>query len=209
MKILSISDKIVPFLYSSQIREKFSDVEMVLACGDLPYYYIEYIFNALCVPTFFVRGNHDNLEEFSKAGVKRAPGGAVDLHRKVIYHQGLLLAGIEGSVRYRQGPFQHSQGEMWEYVLRMTPALMLNRLRHGRYLDIFISHAPPFGVHDRPDRAHRGIKAFCWLLRVFKPAYHFHGHIHVYRTFTQTVTRYEQTTVINTYGHRVTEIEVG
>jgi hypothetical protein len=58
------------------------------------------------------------------------------------------------------------------------------------------------------DLPHRGIKAFNWLDRVFKPVYHFHGHTHIYRNDTQTITRYFDTTVINTYGYKESIITI-
>jgi len=91
-------------------------------------------------------------------------------------------------------------------VLSLVPKLLLNRLRYGRYLDIFVSHAPPWGIHDRPDLPHQGIKAFRWFLKTFRPAYHFHGHVHVYRPDAITETRFHQTLVVNTYGYREMEI---
>jgi hypothetical protein len=84
---------------------------------------------------------------------------------------------------------------------------MLNRAIQGRFLDVFVSHAPPWGIHDQPDLPHQGVKAFLWLLRVFRPAYHFHGHIHIYRSDTVTKTRFLDTQVINTYGFLETTIE--
>ena len=88
------------------------------------------------------------------------------------------------------------------------PALLFNRIRHGRYLDVFVTHAPPWGIHDKSDRAHRGIKAFRWLLNAFQPRYHFHGHIHVYRPDTITETVFHNTRVLNTYGSLETELDL-
>lgn len=207
MKILAVSDVVLDQLYSPLIRERFPDVDLVLGCGDLPYYYVEYILTALNVPAYYVRGNHANVVEYSAAGQKTQPQGAVDLHRRVICHEGLLIAGIEGSLRYNKGPFQYSQAEMWEHALHFVPRLMYNRVRYGRFLDILITHASPWGIHDQPDRPHQGIKAFNWLLRTFKPRYHFHGHIHVYQSFVKTETTYFQTQVINAYGYRKVEVE--
>ena len=34
---------------------------LILACGDLPYYYLEYIVGLLDVPLFYVHGNHDKV----------------------------------------------------------------------------------------------------------------------------------------------------
>lgn len=204
MKILTLSDIPIQMIYSAQIRGLFPDVNLVLACGDLPYYYQEFVVSMLDVPLYYVRGNHDKVIEHNLHGPRSAPQGATDLHGRVIDYRGLLLAGIEGSLRYRSGPFQYSQNEMWYNVFNLVPGLMRNRVRYGRYLDVFVTHAPPKGIHDMSDLPHQGIEAFRWLLHVFKPAYHFHGHIHVYRPDTITETRFESTTVVNTYGFRTT-----
>ncbi|HEY5571905.1 MAG TPA: metallophosphoesterase [Anaerolineales bacterium] len=198
---LTLSDVLLRFIYSPQIRTRFSEVELVLGCGDLPYYYLEYIISSLDVPLYFVRGNHASIVEHTVAGPRSGPLGAVDLHRQVINHDGLLLCGVEGSLRYREGPFQYSQSQMWFHVLSLVPRLLLNRAIYGRYLDVFVSHAPPWGIHDKPDLPHQGIKAFRWLLKVFQPSYHFHGHIHVYHPDEVTETKFNETRVINTYGY--------
>jgi len=93
-------------------------------------------------------------------------------------------------------------------VLQDAPRLLLNRLRYGRYLDIFVTHASPWGIHDMPDLTHRGIKAFRWFLLVFHPTYHFHGHIHIYRPDTVTETVFGKTRVINTFGYRSMVMQV-
>ncbi len=209
MNVLTLSDILVPFLYSPRIKERFKDVDLAIDCGDLPYYYLEYIGDELKTDIFFVRGNHSKLEESTTAGPRRAPLGATDLHRRSLNYRGLLIAGVEGSLRYRIGPFQYSQSEMWGHVFSLIPALWINRLRFGRYLDVFITHAPPEGVHDQPDLPHQGIKAFRWMDKVFKPAYHFHGHIHIYRPDADLETKVDSTWVINTFGYRLTHITPG
>jgi Icc-related predicted phosphoesterase len=117
------------------------------------------------------------------------------------------LAGVEGSLRYRPGQFQYDQSEMWGHVFRLVPGLFSNKMRFGRFLDIFVSHAPPEGIHDMPDLPHQGIKAFRWLLKVFKPVYHFHGHVHIYRPETVSRSKFMETQVINSYGFVETNIE--
>lgn len=206
-KVLSLSDKQVNWIYSSQVKTRFADVDLILGCGDLTYYYLEYVVSMLDVPLFYVRGNHSNLVEHTTSGPKTHPQGGADLHRRLIVHNGLILAGIEGSLRYRKGPFQYSQVEMWGHVLRLVPGLLRNRAQYGRHLDIFVSHAPPWGIHDQPDLPHQGIKAFRWLLETFRPRYHFHGHIHIYRQDVQTITQFHSTTVINTYGFAETLVD--
>lgn len=208
MKVLSLSDQVLDFIYAPTVAERFAAVDLVFGCGDLPYYYLEYLVDVMNKPVFFVRGNHNVEVEIGAHGDRKSPWGAMDLHRKVVRHQGLLIAGFEGCLRYRPGPFMYTQGEMWNMVLGITPRLVLNRLRYGRALDVLVTHAPPRGIHDRPDLAHQGFNAFRWLLNVFKPRYHFHGHIHIYDRKTPVLTRFKDTLVVNTYGYRSTDLSI-
>jgi len=202
MKILTISDIIEPTLYSPLVRQRFSKIDLVIGCGDIPYYYPEYVASVLDAMLFYVRGNHDRVIEYTTGGERRAPMGGEDLHRRSVCFQDLLFAGVEGSLRYRPGPFQYTQSEMWQHVFFLVPALFRNKLIHGRYLDVFITHAPPRGIHDKEDLTHQGIDAFRWVLKVFQPAYHFHGHIHIYRPDEIVESLVGPTRVINTFGYK-------
>jgi Icc-related predicted phosphoesterase len=203
MKLLGISDTEIAFIYSRMVVERFPDVDIVIACGDLPYYYLEYIISMLNVPLYFVRGNHASKVEFGSTTNRTSPWGAVDLHERVLEDSsGLLLAGLEGCVTYNMGPYQYTQQQYWQKVFRLVPRMLINKARVGRYLDIFVSHAPPWKVHAMGDPAHLGVKAFNWLINTFKPSYHLHGHIHVYRQDTITSTLVGSTNVLNVYGYR-------
>ncbi len=208
LRILTLSDEVVKFIYSPAVREWFGDVDVIIGCGDLPHWYLEYVVSVLNKPLFFVRGNHTCVVEYSETGAHPVEQGGVNLHRRVVRYRGLLMAGVEGSVRYNRGLFQYTQAEMWGHVLRLVPALVRNRLRYGRYLDIFVTHAPPWGIHDARDPAHRGIKAFRWFVRTFRPAVHFHGHSHLYRPDAVRETRFHATRVINTYPYLETELKL-
>jgi uncharacterized protein len=209
LKVLSMADIQVPFLYSPRIKEVVKDIDLVIDCGDLPYYYLEYVLNALQVDLYFVRGNHSFLVEHTETGDLNQPRGGIDLHHRVLNARGLLIAGVQGSLRYRPGPFQYTQDEFWWFVFSLIPSLLRNRMRFGRYLDVFVTHAPPWGIHDQEDLPHQGIHAFRWFDRVFQPGVHLHGHIHVYRPDTATVTQFGKTQVINTFGYRITEMTPG
>lgn len=207
LRVLTLSDEVVKFIYSPAVRKRFGGVNMIIGCGDLPREYLEYVVSVLNRPLFFVRGNHTSIVEYSETGHRPVEHGGVNLHRRVVNYRGLLLAGVEGSVRYNRGPIQYTQAEMWGHVARLVPALLRNRILYGRYLDIFVTHAPPWGIHDQPDPAHRGIRAFRWLVRVFRPTVHFHGHSHVYRPDTITETLFHGTRIINTYPYRETLVQ--
>lgn len=203
LHLLGLSDVEVGFIYSPMVAERFQNIDLILSCGDLPYYYLEYVVSMLNVPMYYVRGNHANKVEFTTAGERTSPWGAVNLHRRVIEDDtGLLLAGLEGSLQYNEGPYQYSQQEYWFMVFSLVPRLFYNKIRFGRYLDILITHAPPWKIHDQSDRPHQGIKAFRWLIEVFKPTYALHGHIHVYRNDTITQTELGSTKVINVFGFK-------
>ena len=207
MKALLLSDIVIPFIYSPQIKERFADVDLIIGCGDLPYYYQEYVLSLLDVPLYYVRGNHSKEIEFSTGAARSSPMGGVDLHRQVVVENGMIFAGVDGSLRYRDGPYQYSQAGMWMHVFHLVPLLLANRLAYGRYLDVFITHAPPWHIHDAEDLPHRGIKAFRWFIHVFKPAFLFHGHIHLYHPDSVVETQVGATRIINAFGWREVEIQ--
>ena len=204
MKILTVSDKESTNIYHNNIKQHFYNIDLAISCGDLSYYYLEYIISALDIPLYFVRGNHAKKIEYGSAGPRTAPWGGFDLHRKVIRDQktGLILCGIEGSLRYNYGDHQYTQQQMWALVLQLVPALMINKARFGRYFDILVTHAPPWGIHDQEDTAHQGVKAFRWLIETFKPSCHVHGHIHIYHPKVIYQTLLGNTLIVNTYGYR-------
>jgi len=203
MKILAVSDRVVPELSGADLRQQFADVDTVLSCGDLPYSYLQRIGNTLGVPGFYVHGNHDQPEYLSTGNTLLEPGGWVNLDGRLVQAKGLLLAGLEGSIRYRPGaPFQYTEGEMALKIWRLVPSLVMNWLRRGRYLDILVSHAPPFGIHDGADPAHRGFRALRRFVAWFRPRYLLHGHQHTCAEDAWQ-TRYLSTEVLNVHPFRV------
>ena len=202
-RVLAISDVVEPLIYNNHIRERFKHVDLVLSCGDLPATYLEFIVSSLNVPLYGVRGNHDYGGSFDHSPPDSLAPGTGDLHRRVVEVDGLLIAGLEGSMEYNNGPHQYTEAGMRFEIARLTPRLLLNKLRYGRYLDVLITHAPPQGIHDQPDRCHQGFAVFRPFLRFFRPRYHLHGHIHVYNLQHTTIkTRFHDTTVLNAYGYR-------
>ena len=208
MRILAISDKIVPVLYSPSLRDIVGRIDLVLSCGDLPFYYIDYVSSMLDVSCYLVQGNHASGAELRERDMfEPRRCHPMDIDERVVYDHGLLIAGLEGSMRYNKNPrYQYTQVEMWRKVLNLSSMVLLNRPRHGRYLDILIAHSPPAGIHDDADRPHQGFSSFLWFMRRFKPRYLLHGHKHVYRNDEQTVTRYGETVVVNVYPWRILEL---
>ena len=209
MRALIISDKVEPILYSSAIHRRVGEVDLILSCGDLPFYYIEYIVSVLNRPCYYVFGNHGREVEYQGGDwqQKTEPQGAVNLHTRAIREGPLLMAGLEGSIRYNRAPkFQYTNTQMWGNIAKLVPALLRNRVRYGRWLDVLVAHSPPLGIHDQPDPAHRGFSSFLKFMEWFKPRYLLHGHIHLYRRDTVVQTRYCETEVINVYPYQILEL---
>ena len=136
------------------------------------------------------------------------PTGAIHIGTRARREKSVLIAGLGGSLWYNGGENQFREFQIALRILRLFPRLLYNRLRFGRYLDILLTHAPPFGIHDKEDRCHRGFKVFLWFMRVLRPKYLVHGHIHLYSASELRISRYQQTTVVNAYDHVVIDMEV-
>jgi Icc-related predicted phosphoesterase len=204
--ILAVSDEVVERLYDLCNNGHFSDVRLILGCGDLPYPYLENLVTLLNVPLYYVPGNHDPAYVPNNI-LTRAEGGS-NLDLKVIRHKNLLISGLGGSIRYRpDGTNQYTQSEAYRRAMRLLPGFAWNRIRHGRALDILISHSPAFGLHDEETSTHQGLKAINWLIRVAKPRFHFHGHVHFQRgNLAASDSVLGTTRVINVFPYKVIEV---
>jgi hypothetical protein len=216
MKILCVSDQIDPLVYSPRMRERFKDVDLVLSAGDLPPEYLGFITSMLNVDLVYVSGNHD-LGELEAHGVGRwsedrvglatSATGAINVGFRVMRDEGLIILGLPGSMLYNKGSNQFSEFSMALRIALLTPRLLLNRLLRGRAVDLVLTHAAPRGVHDRDDLCHRGFSSFLWLMRVFRPRWLVHGHIHLYDLAAPRVSVYRETSVINAFGHWILDTE--
>jgi hypothetical protein len=206
VKILAVSDEVVERLYSLSNSGHFSNVELIVGCGDLPYPYLENLVTLLNIPLMYVPGNHDPNYNPNQALSYAEGGSCLDL--KLVRFKKFLIGGFGGCIRYRpDGTNQYTQSEAYLRAFRMLPSLLLNRINYGRALDILITHSPPFGIHDDDTRAHEGLKAINWLLRVAQPRYHFHGHTHFQRrNLSPSETTQGLTKIINVYPYKVIEI---
>ncbi|WKZ35716.1 MAG: metallophosphoesterase [Anaerolineales bacterium] len=206
MRILAVSDQVVERIYTLVPSGHFQGVELILGCGDLPYTYLEYIVTMLNVPMYYIPGNHD--PQFDLMDKRSRAEGGSNLDLKTARHNNILIGGFGGCIRYRpDGVNQYTQSEAYRRAFRLLPQLLINRIKHGRAMDILISHSPPFHIHDDSDLAHQGLKALNWLNRIAKPRYHLHGHTHFYRNnLEDQETLFNQTRIINVYPYKILEI---
>jgi Icc-related predicted phosphoesterase len=205
VKILAVSDQVVERVYTLSTNGHFKDIKLIFGCGDLPYTYLEFLVTILNAPLYYVPGNHDPNNDPQDPRTKAEGGSNLDL--ETVCHNDVLIGGFGGSVRYRlDGTNQYTQTEAYFRAFRLLPKLFLNRIKHGRMLDILNSHSPPFGIHDDTDKPHQGLKALNWLIGIAKPRYHLHGHTHFYRNnITNRITESNVTQIINVYPYKTIE----
>jgi Icc-related predicted phosphoesterase len=176
--ILAVSDDVSRMLNTCPRQEQFGKVDFIISCGDLPFDYLEFLMNCYNTTMYFVLGNHDGEGFYRDTGeVSYQPDGGDSIDGCTANANGILLAGLGGSIRYGYTlKNQYTESEMWRRVLRLAPLLLTNQVRYGRRLDIFISHSPAQGIHESADPAHRGFAAFRWLIEWAKPRWMLHGH---------------------------------
>lgn len=186
---------------AANLRRRYSDIELVISCGDLSSAYLDFILSILNVPLFYVRGNHDE-------GYDERPPGGENLHQKVIHYNGLTFAGLEGSMRYNSGKIQYNEVEMLHMVMKMGPGLLINRQRRGYGVDVLVTHSPARGIHDDEDLPHNGFKALLRFMEWYHPRYMLHGHVHTYDRRKTTRTQYGDTCIMNINPITVLEVNM-
>lgn len=212
MKILLIGDVVNPLLYSPYVKniEIFKNVELIISTGDLPFYYYDFLISNLNVPLFYVFGNHTRLddEKFDREIRKNKKRGFfVNIDNKVIVYKNIIIAGLEGSKRYNMDLHQYTESQMKMKIFKLIPALMYNKIKYGRYIDILVTHAPPYGFGIKNDPCHQGFKSFLFFIEKFKPSYLVHSHIHIYDENKRKISNYKGTKIINAYNYRILDIE--
>jgi Icc-related predicted phosphoesterase len=196
MRILAIADEEDNLLLARLERAEPGRYDLVISCGDLNASYLDCVATLANAPLAYVRGNHDTGYE----GDPRL--GGTDLDGRIEEFGGLRVAGLEGSLDYREGIVGYSQGEM----LRRVVALGLRAALTGG-IDVLVTHTPPRGHGDLPDGPHRGFDAFNGLLDWVHPKLMLHGHVHLnYGVIERERTHPSGTRLVNAYGWHEVEL---
>jgi Icc-related predicted phosphoesterase len=193
--------------------------DLIVSCGDLPWEDLERMVDLANVPLLFVPGNHDPALTPEGGGpvipprieirdLEDPPGprGCTSVDGRIEDAAGIRVAGLGGSVRYREGPNQYTQREMRRRAGRVARRARWRRMRDGRGVDLLITHAPPKGLGDEDDRAHEGFEAFHALVERLRPRLLLHGHIHPHGT-PRPDRAMGETRVINVVPYRVIDLE--
>ena len=212
VRVLAVADEVVDSVHDPMVRRLRPD--LVLAAGDLPWDYLEFLSSCLNVPVVFVPGNHAPeivsphegfLGLLTGHGMPEPdprPLGCTNADGAIVDVRGLRIAGLGGSLRYNNGPNQYSQAQL----ARRAGRLVKQAGKRGGPVDVLLTHAPPRGLGDEDDPPHRGFDALHDVLARLRPTWHLHGHIHPYG-MARPDRQVGPTTVRNVVPYRVLEIE--
>ena len=192
MRILAIADEPSPRLWGDHCREALSSVDLILSAGDLPARYLSFLTCFTNAPVVYVHGNHDDRYD------REPPEGCMSAEGKIVLVRGVRILGLGGSIRYRpDGTHMYTEKEMAARIRSLR-----RELKSAGGFDILLAHSPVAGIGDQPDLAHRGFECFKPLLRQYRPAVVFHGHVHqAYSALRfQRIRDFEGIPVINTCG---------
>ena len=213
MRILCIADTTRSLAFSSNVSGIYQNTDFVISCGDIRVDNYDYLSTMLRRDVYYVFRNHNlktfnqtmnkdviNYSKLENEYDKRFYGFLIDGKCVKDKRTGLLIAGLGGSMNYNKGDSQYTEAQMRRRIRRLALSLMRNKRKYGRYLDILVTHAPPFGIGDGPDLCHRGFKCFLDFMDKYQPKYLLHGHVHLDDQNANRITQHGNTTVINVYG---------
>lgn len=186
-KALVVADEADERLWTSAVRSL--RVDLVVAAGDLPFAYLEFLAGMLDVPCVFVPGNHDpDLSGFTRYGGLSmkdgfptewpGPAGGINADGRIVDVAGLRIAGLGGSIRYRDGPNQWTQHQQARRARRLERRFRWRKWRDGNGIDILLTHSPPRNLGDREDPPHQGFTCLHRTIETLRPQWLLHGHIH-------------------------------
>jgi Predicted phosphoesterases, related to the Icc protein len=197
MKILLVADKEEPYIWDYFDRERFSDIELILSCGDLKAEYLSFLVTMINAPLLYVHGNH-NVDY-----IKNPPEGCLSVEDNIVNYKGIRILGLGGSYFYGREEFQYTEEQMEKRIRKLKKKLWWNK-----GFDILLTHAPAYGLGDGNDMCHRGFKSFVALMDKFSPKYLIHGHQHLNYKKQPRIIHYNSTEIINAYGYYILDYQI-
>lgn len=196
MKILAISDEECPALWEYYVPGRLKDYDLIISSGDLKASYLSFLVTMARCPVLYVHGNHD------ESYTHRPPEGCDCIDDHFIVYNGIRILGLGGCRWYRPGTQQFTDKDMRRRIRKLRFQLWRNK-----GVDIVVTHAPPEGVGDMNDAAHRGFACLLDLIDKYHPTYLLHGHVHMRYGHDQIRERdYHGTQVINVSERYVLDI---
>jgi len=195
VKILAVSDAECAALWEYYTPGRLSEYDLIIACGDLRSDYLSFLVTMARCPVLYVHGNHDTGYE------KFPPEGCDCIDDGIVVYRGIRIMGLGGCRWYHEGPHQYTEAQMRRRIRRLRFPLW-----RTKGIDILVTHAPPAGIGDGQDAAHKGFQAFLPFLEKYRPRYLLHGHVHPRGVAPQREHICGDTQVINVYERCTLEI---
>lgn len=191
MKILAVSDEECTALWDYYVPGRLDEYDLILSSGDLKAEYLSFLVTMAKCPVLYVHGNHDTTYD------NNPPEGCDCIDDALVVYNGIRILGLGGCLRYHPGDYQYTEKQMARRIAKLHW-----KIKRMGGIDIVVTHAPPLGIGDDEDPAHKGFEAFLELIELYKPKYLLHGHVHLrYNAYTGQKPRreneYKGTQIIN------------
>jgi len=189
MRILALADRPPHLSLQGSIAElcKREQVELICTVGDLEFSDIQELAKVTNIPKIGVYGNHCSGTYMDELGI-------VNMHLRTGVLNGVSFGGFEGCVRYKEDNAKIYTQEQATQLLQNFP-----------YVDVMLSHAPPYGINDEPEEVtHQGFQALRTYLDEKRPKLWLHGH--TYPRPESLVAQVGPTRIEYVFGHRVVEL---
>lgn len=162
VRLLIITDTHNCLYYDKESVEKIKNAQydVCLILGDISNSDIIEILKFVPYDKIYgLLGNHDELDRFEESKIR-------SLNGKVITINGVRIAGLQGSHRYKTGDYgMYTHEESIQIADEMPPA------------DILVSHDRPF-IKDNNDNVHDGLKGVTYYCYKNHVKLEIHGHLH-------------------------------
>ena len=149
MKILAVSDEECHALWDHYVPGRLSDYDLIISSGDLKADYLSFLVTMARCPVLYVHGNHDTTYK------NNPPEGCDCIDDALIVYNGIRILGLGGCLWYHDGEHQYTEKQMARRISKLHW-----KIRRLGGVDIVVTHAPPLGVGDEEDPAHKGFETF-------------------------------------------------
>lgn len=136
------------------------DFDCCVLLGDIPQNALVFLREIIAQPMVGVLGNHDEFGQLERCGIE-------NLHGRTATVNGVKIAGLSGSHRYKHGDYPLLSQRESLAAAKAIPAA-----------DILISHDTAYRLMGRNDAAHCGLKGISRYISRYKPKLNLCGHYH-------------------------------
>mgnify|MGYP003288754027 CR=1 FL=1 len=158
MQVLIITDLHTWTDEEQKITRDLEGYDICFLLGDISVDHLNELKEIIKTPLYGLNGNHD-CNNIEAARIENIHGKSITFHN-------ITFAGIQGSVRYKKGPWNmYTQGESVE-ICKVLPKA-----------DIFLTHDRAYDPGCN-NFVHAGMNEILEYIETNVPKLHIHGHVH-------------------------------